>query len=69
MSGDLAVKRVHSERNEALREMEFLCECGDRGCRERVRLTSEEYEHLRAKNLPLLAPGHPPRRHLRPLRP
>ena len=54
--------------NERIRELgrrfgedglEFICECADETCTERVRLTTEQYEHIRA--LPtrfLVVPGH-----------
>jgi len=29
-------------------ELEFICECADETCTERVRLTLEQYEHIRA---------------------
>jgi hypothetical protein len=38
---------------------EFLCECADAGCTERIELTREEYEWVRAKPARfVLAPGH-----------
>ncbi len=37
----------------------FLCECGDSSCTELVRLSLEQYEHVRARaNRFLVAPGH-----------
>jgi hypothetical protein len=37
----------------------FLCECGDPTCTELVRLSLEQYEHVRARgNWFLLATGH-----------
>ena len=39
-------------------QVEFLCECGDSGCREHVPLEAAEYERLRAKRGIALAPGH-----------
>jgi uncharacterized protein (DUF1499 family) len=30
-------------------EYDFFCECSDAACSERVRLTLEEYEHIRAE--------------------
>jgi hypothetical protein len=32
-----------------LETAEFVCECGDTACTERIRLTMTEYENLRAK--------------------
>jgi hypothetical protein len=29
-------------------ELEFICECADETCTERVRLTLDQYEHIRA---------------------
>jgi hypothetical protein len=37
----------------------FLCECGDPGCTELVRLSLEQYEHVRARgNWFFVAAGH-----------
>jgi hypothetical protein len=37
----------------------FVCECGDRRCRELARLTLREYEDVRAQpNQFLVVPGH-----------
>jgi hypothetical protein len=43
---------------------EFVCECGDQGCTERVGLPLARYDELKLANLELLAPGHPRRRSL-----
>jgi hypothetical protein len=41
-------------------QVPFLCECIDRDCVERVELTLDEYERIRAEdNFFLIAPGHP----------
>ena len=38
---------------------EFICECNDSACSERLELTLEEYERVRADGTRfLLAPGH-----------
>ena len=38
---------------------EYLCECADIECTERVQLTREEYEHMRSNALWfLVVPGH-----------
>ncbi len=38
---------------------EFLCECADLTCTERVALTAAEYEHVRSDGTTfVLAPGH-----------
>ena len=43
-------------------EGEFLCECADSLCAERLRLSLEEYEAIRAdRRRFLMAPGHEPR--------
>ena len=43
------------------RRGDFLCECGDSLCPERVPLTVEEYDELPARGPGLaLAPGHEP---------
>lgn len=39
-------------------QWEFLCECGDGSCEERVRLRLDEYTGLRADEEPILASGH-----------
>jgi hypothetical protein len=37
----------------------FLCECGDESCHERIEMTLEEYERLRAEPLDFaISPGH-----------
>ena len=44
---------------EGARTYEFLCECSDPGCTERIELTREEYESVRAKPARfVLARGH-----------
>ncbi|HET7353906.1 MAG TPA: hypothetical protein VFJ11_07685 [Gaiellaceae bacterium] len=37
---------------------DFLCECGDEGCERWITLTLDEYEALRERDDPILAPGH-----------
>ena len=40
-------------------DLELLCECGTTGCTDRVALTSDEYERLRAEPTRfVLVPGH-----------
>ena len=41
---------------------EFVCECGEDGCNERVALPLARYDHFRDADVALLAPGHPGRR-------
>jgi hypothetical protein len=41
---------------------EFVCECGEEGCSERVGLPLARYDELKLADLALLAPGHPLRR-------
>jgi hypothetical protein len=41
---------------------EFVCECGDEGCTERVGLPLALYDDLKNADVALLAPGHAPRR-------
>ena len=37
----------------------FICECGDRGCRELIRVSLADYSHVRASPRRfILAPGH-----------
>jgi hypothetical protein len=43
-------------RNES--SWEFICECGDDGCTERVGLALDRYDTLKRDNATLLAPGH-----------
>jgi hypothetical protein len=43
---------------------EFVCECGDGGCRARVVVTLREYAEIRADpSLLVVAPGHLPEQH------
>ena len=65
-----AIFREINERTRSLQERfgpddptsryeEFLCECGDQTCVERVKLTVSEYESIRAKSTQfVLRPGH-----------
>jgi hypothetical protein len=40
-------------------ESDFVCECADAGCAERVRVTLDEYEHVRADGTRfLVVAGH-----------
>src|SRR5712691_10330984 len=40
-------------------EQEFLCECADPGCTERITLTVQEYEEIRSRSTRfVLVPGH-----------
>jgi hypothetical protein len=41
---------------------EFVCECGEEGCTERVGLPLAGYDELKHANGALLAPGHSPKR-------
>ena len=39
--------------------LDLFCECGDRSCLERIRLTRDEYEHIRAAPTRfVILPGH-----------
>jgi hypothetical protein len=38
---------------------EFVCECGEPGCTERVGLALARYDELKNADAALLAPGHP----------
>ena len=44
---------------------QFVCECGEESCRERIGLSAARYDALRSDEAALLAPGHrldrPPR--------
>jgi hypothetical protein len=37
---------------------EFVCECGEEGCTERVGLPLDRYDELKHADVALLAPGH-----------
>ena len=41
---------------------EFVCECGEEGCSERVGLPLARYDELKHADVELLAPWHPLRR-------
>jgi hypothetical protein len=41
---------------------EFVCECGEEGCTERIGLPLARYDELKNAHVELLAPGHPLRR-------
>ena len=41
---------------------EFVCECGEAGCTERVGLPLARYDELKSDDAILLAPGHHLRR-------
>ena len=43
------VKQLNVGFSAVLEYGEFVCECGDEKCAERLRLTPEEYEHVRAE--------------------
>ena len=40
-------------------DWEFVCECGDEACTERVGLPLARYDELKRTDDALLAPGHP----------
>ena len=54
------VKRIDSEQSAPADERwDFLCECGDAQCIERVSLTVEEYERVRSNPVHFfVVPGH-----------
>ena len=70
LSRNEAIFREINERTRSLQERfgpedpstryeEFLCECGDQMCVERVKLTVPEYESVRAESTQfVLRPGH-----------
>jgi hypothetical protein len=41
---------------------EFMCECGEEGCTERVAIPLARYDELKNADGALFAPGHPLRR-------
>jgi hypothetical protein len=48
-----------ADRFEGFEKYEFLCECADPACTERIQLTREEYEWVRSQSTRfLLARGH-----------
>jgi hypothetical protein len=53
----LAVKRFDLS-DAGSETWEFLCECGDEACERWITLTLAEYESLRQREEPILAPGH-----------
>ncbi len=56
--GILAHRPGHPD--DARRRWEFVCECGDGACVERISLTSAEYEDVRASPERFaVVPGHP----------
>ena len=53
------VKQLNVGFSAVLEHGEFVCECGDEKCTERVRLTPEEYERVRADPTHFVVkPGH-----------
>jgi hypothetical protein len=70
LSRNEAIFREINERTRSLQERfgpedpnsryeEFLCECGDQMCVERVKLTAQEYEFVRGDSTQfVLRPGH-----------
>jgi hypothetical protein len=52
-------ERIRALVAEALPRTPYMCECGDQRCLERVELTKEEYERVRAHPARFLVlPGH-----------
>ena len=53
------VRSITEGFGEPLEEVQFVCECGDVGCMERVRLPLSEYERVRSRGrLFVIVPGH-----------
>ena len=53
------VKEIQTELGDVPTSLEFVCECGHENCAERLRLTVEEYEHVRADPATFaIRPGH-----------
>jgi hypothetical protein len=53
------VKAITDKLGDTLPAAEFVCECGDRTCTERVRMTLPDYEELRADPTHfVIRPGH-----------
>lgn len=50
------IDKLHSSLG--LTDSDFFCECGHVGCRERIKLTRNEYSHLRDDERPVLATDH-----------
>ncbi|HEX6762373.1 MAG TPA: hypothetical protein VF094_06205 [Gaiellaceae bacterium] len=52
---DLAAKL---DPEDALPMWQFVCECGEKSCTERVGLSAGRYDALKNADVALLAPGH-----------
>jgi hypothetical protein len=53
------VRGINETLGERLDQAQFVCECGDDACTERIRLAISDYERVRAEaGLFLIKPGH-----------
>ena len=53
------IQAINETFGAALDDADFLCECSDTGCDERIALTMAEYEHVRASGTRFFVrPGH-----------
>jgi hypothetical protein len=53
------VRDITEGLGEPLEEAQFVCECGDELCKERIRLTLRDYERVRSRSDTfLVVPGH-----------
>ena len=53
------VRAVNEGFSGGVAEAEFVCECADQSCLERVRMSLPEYEHVRADSTQFaVRPGH-----------
>lgn len=54
-----AIEAVADDLGRAGRTYEYLCECSDPRCADRIELSREEYEHIRADSTRfVVVPGH-----------
>ena len=53
------VRELEHGLNPGRKTLEFVCECGDETCTEKISLTSEDYEELRSRPVHFaIVPGH-----------
>jgi hypothetical protein len=53
------IRRAERQLDPPLEHIPYICECDDVRCREAIRLTAREYEHVRGDGATFaIAPGH-----------
>ena len=53
------VRTINEAFSQVLADAEFVCECGDDGCTERITLTLDDYERVRSEpTWFIVKPGH-----------